>query len=404
MKILFTIMLSLSMMDISYAQDTWIQRDSVNGPPRSSCAGFVLFGEAFIIGGLDQIEFKRKMYSYDTEQDDWDAELSLGGENGAGLNRGSAIGFSTAGKGYIGLGQGNTSAFLSDFWEYDPESESWTQKADFIGTARRQAVAFSIDSMGYVGTGQDINGFTNDFYQYNPLTNTWVQIADFGGSPRKGAVGFTMGGQGYVGTGDTGVFVNDFWQFQPSTGTWHQKADFPGNARTGASGWGLFPTAFIACGYDNTLSYTKDIWEYNYFGDVWQQRADFIGPARTNASAFVINGTAYLGMGYNGDFLDDFYAYTPILSVSNSNQSNKPLHCYPNPANTVINFSSGLTDQPFLVKIYNLSGQLVFQKTVINQFNNTQIDISEFNNGIYLFKVISEDQSTIETGKFTVRK
>ena len=40
-----------------------------------------------------------------------------------------------------------------DFWEYDPAANTWTQKADFGGTARYGAVGFSIGSKGYIGTG-----------------------------------------------------------------------------------------------------------------------------------------------------------------------------------------------------------------------------------------------------------
>ena len=41
-----------------------------------------------------------------------------------------------------------------DFWEYDPATNAWTQKADFGGTARLDAVGFSIGSKGYIGTGK----------------------------------------------------------------------------------------------------------------------------------------------------------------------------------------------------------------------------------------------------------
>ena len=34
---------------------------------------------------------------------------------------------------------------------------TWTQKADFGGTARSSAVGFSIGSKGYIGTGYDGN-------------------------------------------------------------------------------------------------------------------------------------------------------------------------------------------------------------------------------------------------------
>ena len=45
-------------------------------------------------------------------------------------------------------------ATYKDFWEYDPATNTWTQKADFGGTTRSVAVGFSIGSKGYIGTGR----------------------------------------------------------------------------------------------------------------------------------------------------------------------------------------------------------------------------------------------------------
>jgi len=382
------------------SQDVWVQKDSVNGPPRSSCASFVMNGEGFVVSGLDMIDFNRKMYSYDVDQDDWDNEESIGGVNGSGLNRGGAIAFSVNNKAYVGLGQGNTAPYYNDLWEYDPETNVWSQKASFIGSPRRQAVAFSIDTLAYVGTGQSANGFEKDFYSYNSQTNTWVQLNDFGGTARKGAVGFKMGAQAYVGTGDDGVYTNDFWQYQSSTDTWVEKAQFPGTARTGSCGWGIFPTAFIACGYDNTLNYKKDVWEYNYFADVWQQRADFMGPKRTNANAFVIDGIGYLGLGYNGEYLDDFYAYTPILATSEI-KTTDVLNTFPNPVNNnsvTIELSKPIVPS-IQVHLFSMSGKEMYKEMTIKSDYSIQLEF-KLPSGVYLYKIKSDD--VINVGKLIV--
>jgi N-acetylneuraminic acid mutarotase len=87
--------------------------------------------------------------------------------------------------------------------------DTWTQKADFGGTARFYSVGFSIGSKGYLGTGTDYNGsdYNNnkDFWEYDPEANTWTQKADFGGTGRFGAVGFTIGSKGYLGTGISNI-------------------------------------------------------------------------------------------------------------------------------------------------------------------------------------------------------
>src|SRR6476659_4073799 len=65
-----------------------------------------------------------------------------------------AVGFSIGSKGYLGTGYSISSPYYTkDFWEYDPDSNAWTQKADVGGTDRYWAVGFSIVSKWYVGTG-----------------------------------------------------------------------------------------------------------------------------------------------------------------------------------------------------------------------------------------------------------
>jgi hypothetical protein len=316
---------------LTIAQDIWLQKDSVNGAPRSVASTFVVLGEAYIVGGLDYDGFRRRMYSYAYFQDDWDDELSLGGLNGDGNERGSASSFEINNKGYVCLGQGVTNQFFKDLWEYDPVQQTWTQKADFLGSPRRQACAFTIYDTAYVGTGSDANGLCKDFYKYDPSTNSWSQIADFEGSARKEAVGFALGINGYVGTGDDGVKKKDFWRYHASSDMWEQLADFPGTARKGAVGWGAWPQGFICCGEDINSEFKNDLWEYNYYSNSWIQRASIPGPGRTNPVAFQLNGFAFVGTGYNGEFLDDMWAYQRILSTKNLSEADFDL--FPNPNN-----------------------------------------------------------------------
>ncbi|MBL1280349.1 MAG: T9SS type A sorting domain-containing protein [Fluviicola sp.] len=358
------VLLFISSHLFSYSQDQWIIKDSINGAPRSAAASFVANGEGFIVTGLDDSGFRRKNYSYTYWQDDWDSEPSLGGLNGGGLARGSASGFSIGTKGYICLGQTATGPFMRDLWEYDAITKVWTQKADFIGEARRSAVAFTINGLAFVGTGISINGLKKDMYKYNSFTNSWIQMNDFGGSARQQAVGFSMDNLGYIGTGDDGVYKNDFWQYNIASDSWIQKANMPGTARKGAVGWGIFPTAFICTGEDINFVYTKDLWEYNYFTDSWAQRADYIGPGRSNAIAFVIQEVAFVGSGYNGVFLDDLYAYRRIVGLEEQEKYSST-SIYPNPVESEFNIKVNPKD--LSLELFSIEGKNVTSNLVINQ-------------------------------------
>ncbi len=372
------------------SQNTWSMKDTVNGAPRSVSSSFVLNNEAYIVGGLDEGGFRRKMYSYDFTQDDWDQEESLGGINGEGLNRGSACAFSIGFKAYVCLGQGETNAYFKDTWEYDLVSQTWSQKADFMGGPRRQAVAFVIDDIAYVGTGISATGLKKDMYSYNAATNTWVQLSDFGGTARKEAAAFKMGGLGYIGTGDDGVMRNDFWEYNPSGDIWTQKANMPGLARKGAVGWGIFPNAYICTGEDSNFTYTTDLWEYNYWLNTWAQRPSLPGPGRSNAIAFVLNGFGFVGTGYNGLFLEDLYAFQPTLGIDLT-EMGVEVKTFPIPADdhcTIDVAVDGLE-----LAIYSMDGKLINPSEHVTKTNSGFIvQRKNLSAGTYFYQLLKDKE------------
>ena len=322
-------------VSLTFAQDYWLQKDTVKGPPKSDACAFVIESKAFAVSGTDEFEYKRKMYSYRPDQDDWDDELSLGGEGGAGLERVGAVAFTLQHegqhKGYVALGQTPTIAYMNDLWEYNPATQAWSQKANFTGAPRKEAVSFVVGQTAYVGTGAALSGLKNDFYAYDPNTNSWTQVADFAGTPRQAAVAFSMAEYGFVGTGDDGTLRQDFWMYEPVSDLWIQKANFPGAARSGACGWAAFPVCYLGTGEDAAHIFHKDLWEYNYYLNSWTQRADLPGAGRKNAIAFALDGWGYIGTGYNsGLFLDDFWGYSGTAAAAQLGQ--EPIKVYPNPS------------------------------------------------------------------------
>lgn len=389
MKSIF-ILLTLICCNQVIAQNNWIQIDSMNGPAKSVTTSFVLNNNGFVIGGFLDNEFTRKMYSYNPTQDDWDDETSLSGETGSGNSRGSAVSFAIENKAYVGLGQGNTAGFYSDFWEYDPATGTWTQVADFAGSGRRGAVAFALNGFGFVGTGQDATGLKKDFYKYDPSTNSWTQLNDFLGSARKYAVGFTMGNQAYVGTGDDGVYKNDFYMYLEEFDTWVARAPIPAAGRSGAVAWGSFPTAFVCTGEDPAGNVTNELWEFNYFSNAWIQRNNFVGPARKHATAFTINGIGYVGTGFNnGTFYDDFYAYTPILGTNEILESNFAV--FPNPSSHELRWKN---EHFKTIHIFDQSGKMI--ESPFN-YQLQVLTVSNLATGVYLLKGETNDGTILQT-------
>jgi len=240
-------------------------------------------------------------------QGTWTQKANFGG-----TARFGAVGFSIGNKGYIGTGRDASTNEYQDFWEWDQLTNAWTQKSSFPGTARDGAVGFSIGNKGYIGTGWD-GAVKQDFLEWDQGTNTWSSKANFTGVARSNAVGFSIGTKGYIGTGYGGS--NDFWEYDQSTNAWMQKATLGGTARYWAVGFSIGTKGYIGTGYDGTNS-KQDFWEWNQSTNIWTQKANFSGGVRRNAVGFSIGTKGYIGTGTDGtNSKQDFWEYNTLTNA-----------------------------------------------------------------------------------------
>lgn len=296
------------------AGETWAQRADFGGGGRQHAVGFSIGSKGYLGTGVGSNGYLlNDFWEYDTATGAWSQKANFGGGY-----RFYAVGFSIGSKGYLGTGNST-----KDFWEYDPAANTWTRKADFGGAARNFAVGFSIGSKGYLGTGviytetEDI--YYNDFWEYDPGTDTWTQKADFGGTARGQAVGFSIGSKGYLGTGYNfyaGGYYKDFWEYDPVSDTWTQKADFGGTARRESVGFSIGNEGYLGTGYDGITPYNKDFWEYNPTTNTWtEKKTDFKLMSRLGAVGFNIGSKGYLGLGISSMSFKDFWEYDPITNT-----------------------------------------------------------------------------------------
>ncbi len=184
----------------------WVQKAALSGPDRSNAVAFEINGLGYLGTGFDGINPLNDFWKYDADSNGWEQKADF-----PGAARSEAVGFSVLGKGYIGLGYNSTlpSPYLSDFYEYDPATNVWTQKSDYGTTipaqthpvaGRTRAVAFAIGNYGYVGTGYD-GAPQNNFFKYDPSANIWSTVISYPGQKRESALAFVAGGNAYVGTG-----------------------------------------------------------------------------------------------------------------------------------------------------------------------------------------------------------
>ncbi|MEP1490378.1 MAG: kelch repeat-containing protein [Algibacter sp.] len=246
----------------------------------------------------------------DTDRGNWQERSVFDG-----VPRSNAIGFTIDNSGYMGTGYDGDD-YLSDFWEYNIDGNYWAQKADFLGSARSSASGFAIDDKGYVGVGYDGDVELSDFWEYDPAANTWSQKANFGGGTRRAAVGFGVNSTGYIGTGyDGDNDRKDFWKYNPGTDEWSELVGFGGNKRIDATTFEIDDKIYLGTGVSNGL-YLDDFWEFDPTTEVWTSLNDLTEDddysiARSNAVAFSIDGLGYVATGYYGGALGSVWEYDP---------------------------------------------------------------------------------------------
>lgn len=224
--------------------------------------------------------------------------------------RSHAFAFTIGTKAYVGTGN-SMSGLLSDFWEYNSENNSWTQKANFPGGPRSEAVAFSIGTKGYVCSGNSGSYVNYDMWEYDPQTDTWTARSNCPGSARTKAQGFAIGSKGYLGLGTDGsTDLNDFWEYDPQTDAWSAKANYPGSGRRYTMGLSVQGKGYIGLGTDANGNYYGDVWEFNPGTNTWLAKNNFPGSGFHSMACFTMNQLGYIGTGYNGtNAMTDFWEY-----------------------------------------------------------------------------------------------
>lgn len=388
-----------------FSQGVWTQKADFGGAPRQGAVGFSIGTKGYIgtgvSGGSASKVFYKDFWEWDQSTNVWTQKADFGGNV-----RCDAVGFSIGVKGYIGTGgssNGPISTYYNDFWEWDQATNMWTQQADFAGVARACAVGFSIGLKGYIGVGRDAS-YQIDFWEWDQSTNVWTPKANFAGIARIQAVGFGIGSKGYLGTGllsASPFFTNDFWEWDQATNIWTQKASFGGMARQSPAAFSIGLQGYIGTGYSG-VEHT-DFWGWDQNTNVWSQKSNFSGVATLEAVGFCIGNKGYIGTGYApGGQSKDFWEYCDTCTDVSINEFKNQisLSISPNPFSirTTFAFSESIRDAS--LKIYSISGQEVKRLQVSG--SKFQVERGNLVGGIYFYQINFENKS-VATGKLFIQ-
>lgn len=303
---------------------------SFGGSPRNGAVSFLINNIGYIGTGYtnESVARAKDFWSYDASSKIWTQVAPF-----IGSTRNDAVAFVSGGKAYVGTGYDGITAtdngYKKDFYEYSPSGNSWKAIADFPGSPRQYATAFSVGDVGYVGLGYSSAGYFQDVYKYDVASDSWTEMATFLGGKRRGASAFTIGGIAYVGfgTNNSGTNVRDLYQFEPAgnsgKGLWTQKTvfdddegDFP-TARTGALALVINNLGYIVAGASNS-----DVWEYDPTTDIWVEKTAFPS-TRGYAAGFVVNNIGYFGTGLaSSSRYDDFWGFDPTAADDDDDDVN----------------------------------------------------------------------------------
>jgi N-acetylneuraminic acid mutarotase len=394
-NILALILILSSFTYFGQTENFWLKKNDFSGWKRERAVGFSIGDYGYLCSGVDTAEMVVKdLWQYDPVLDVWSQKADLPGSA-----RRDAIAFTIDNIGYVGTGIDNDEAAfgqkLNDFWAYDPNANTWSQKADFPGDGGLGiyfASAFGMGSKGYVCGGKsNPNSYSKELWEYKPNSDSWSQRADFPGGVRYQMCSFSIGLKGYVGLGaDKDIYKKDLWEFDGGTNQWTQKANLPSSARGSASSFAIGLRGFICLGTNGGL--LGDLWEFNPFSNSWVVRAAFGGSERKNAMSFSLNNKGYVGTGkgYSGK-KGSIYEYTP---------NNFNFTIYPNPAidHVTLSFDGSGAES---VSVYSLQAELFMEKAVSNA-QNIDIRMDGLSKGWYLIVVKDAIGNSIGTKKILI--
>jgi N-acetylneuraminic acid mutarotase len=298
-------------------QDVWTMKSSFGGAARANAVAFTVNGKGYMGMGNNTTEQLFDFWEYDLEMDSWTQKADF--PSGT-----SVTNFSVATPTWAILGLEGT----QETWAYDFDGNAWIQKADFPGVPRYMGFCFQLLENIYFGGGVILDpdrSYPLDVWEYDPQDDVWTRKADFPSAGREHAASFNIGNYGFVGMGfsrdesDNPTYHFDFWRFDPlddsggidtrgnPLGLWIQRADAPGATRF--IGYTIDSKGFVFS-IDRFLIYDP-------VSNSWSVTKPFNGIGRVNAAGFALNGRAFVGTGVydygegNWVVVNDFWEYVP---------------------------------------------------------------------------------------------
>lgn len=281
-------------------------------------------GEFGYVGlGSTPNRYSSEFYKYDPKTDSWD-ELNMFPGGG----RGFAIGVAYEGKAYVGFGYDERGNFQSDLWEYDPEFDKWKKLKDCPGPARAHPALLALNGKVYMGLGSGNGMDLKDWWEYDIASNNWTQKPDIPGKARHHPFQFVIPPYLYAGMGHGGpVIYSDLYRFDPKTDTWTEMARVPREGRVAGTQFEYKGRGYVLSGQGEDHDYldTGEFFEYDASLNAWKELPAHPGKGRWAPGSFVIGDKIYFTCGQDDiKYHNDVWVFDfTILTNTNKNDELK---------------------------------------------------------------------------------
>lgn len=259
-------------------------------------ATFVIGTNGYVMTGIEGTSILNKKVSrFNQIGMQWETLADFPGEA-----RYDAFGIAFEGKGYL-MGGRSVSKPLVDFWVYDEQLNTWTERgvAPFhaVGGAVISNELYVISTEKYI---LDINGNVGGYgpgggvWKYNVTSNTWVELnaPGHGSDPAKRFY-FEMNNNLYVGV--MTVFSEyNLYKFDPVNASWSLLGATPFTAGTAPVGFAVNGNGYLLDG--------NGFYKYSPDSNLWVQLCPSLGYIWSggNLTVFKIGNNVYTGLGkYN---------------------------------------------------------------------------------------------------------
>ena len=382
MRLYFTLLLLLNLITLPskvQAQD-WVQVASLPNAFNETHHSFAFSFDdiGYVVAGNSATGFRDDFYQYNPDTDSWTELTPFPGSA-----RGFAIGDTWDQKAYFGFGR-DSGSLLNDLWVFDPLDMSWTELASCPCAPRTHPAMIAHNGKIFVGLGGSSSGNMKDWWEYDIALNTWSQKDDLPSVSRHHPYQFGIGDYVYTGLGHGNGIFNDWFRYDIAEETWTEVATLPAEGRVAGTQFSYNGLGYVLSGDgDNHGSMdTGEFWSYDPVTDIWDELPPHPGASRWAPASFIIDGEVYIINGTSFSvYIREIYKFDLNAVLSTPELTNSTTRIYPNPAIDIINIDVP-ANLKYEANLYDLNG-----KVIISTTNKSVMEIQTLPLGIYLLEI-----------------